>query len=111
LKNKLKNNINIGDLVYFLYAQHLQSGTVTRINKKTISIAYIIWGWNGQKGVNVARKKLVKKDRVVHANDEFTIVWEMDIGVEGRYYITHDEFPEENGLARKWHQPYTYITK
>lgn len=107
----MKHNIKVGDLVYFLYAQHLQSGTAQRINKKTISVAYIIWGWDGQKGVNVERKKLVKKDRVVHANDEFTIVWEMDIGVEGRYYITHDEFPAENGLARKWHQPYTYISK
>lgn len=107
----MKNKINIGDAVHFLYAQHLQAGIVKRINKKTISVSYTIWGWDGQKGVNVECKKLVTKDRVVHELDEFTVVWEMDIGVTGRYYITHDEFPEHNGTAGKWHQPYTYVNK
>jgi len=107
----VKNEIKVGDPVCFLYAQHMQRGIAKRINKKTISISYTTWGWDGTKGVDVERKKLVTKDRVVHADDEFTVVWEVDIGVEGRYYITHDEFIESNGPAYKWHQPYTYVQK
>lgn len=107
----MKNEIKVDDDVWFLYAQHLQRGIVKRINKKTISVSYGTWGWDGQKGVTVEHVKLVKKDRVVHADDEFTVVWETDIGVEGRYYITHDEFSESNGPAYKWRQPYTYHRK
>ncbi len=107
----MKHNLIVGDAVFFLYAQHLKAGIVKKINKKTISISYTIWGWDGQKGTDIERKKLVKKDRVVHASDEFTVVYEWDIGVEGRYYITYDEFPEENGPPSKWHQPFTYVQK
>lgn len=107
----MKNDIKVGDQVYFLYAQHLQSGIAKRINKKTISISYTIWGWDGQKSVDVERKKLVKKDRVTHYLDEFTVVWECDIGVEGRYYITYDEFPKHNATGDNWSQPYIYVTK
>ena len=109
----MKHEIKIGSPVCFLYAQHMQRGTAKRVNKKTISVSYEIWGWNDQKGKGepVERVKLVTKDRVVHADDEFTVVWEVDIGVEGRYYITYDEFPNENGPAHKWHQPFTYFRK
>lgn len=103
--------IKVGDSVYFLYAQHLQGGIAKRINKKTITVSYTTWGWDGQKGVDVERVKLVKKDRVAHANDNFTVVWEQDVGVEGRYYITYDEFPDANMCGSFWSQPYTYISK
>ena len=107
----MKHEIKADDGVYFLYAQHLTKGIVRRVNKKTYTIAYTTWGWDGTKGVDREHEKLVAKDRVVRSDDEFTVVWEMDIGVEGRYYITHDEFPAENGPASKWHQPFTYISK
>lgn len=107
----MKNEIKVGDPVFFLYAQHLQGGIAKRINKKTISVSYTTWGWNGYKGVDVERVKLVAKDRVVNELDEFTIVHELDIGVEGRYYITHTEFPRSNALGNNWYQPFTYVTK
>ena len=86
-------------------------GIAKRINKKTISVSYTTWGWNGKYGVDVEHVKLVAKDRVVNAEDEFTVVWEVDVGVEGRYYITHDEFPERNARGSQWFQPFTYVTK
>lgn len=107
----MKTELKVGDSVYFLYAQHLQTGTVKKINKKTISVSYITWGWDGQKGVDRNHVKLVQKERVANAVDEFAVVWEINIGVEGRYYITYDEFPECNKTGNHWSQPYTYVTK
>lgn len=107
----MKHEIKEGDGVYFLYYQHLTKGIVRKVNKKTYSIFYTTWGWDGTKGVNVEHKKLVAKDRVIRSDDEFTVVWEQDIGVQGRYYITHDEYPESNAPGPSWHQPYTYLVK
>jgi len=91
--------INIGDPVRFLYAQHLEGGKCVRVNKKSITVEYD------------RQTRTVPFNRVVHEADKFTVVWEMNVGVEGRYYITTNEFPAENATYQKWHQPFTYISK
>ena len=101
----MKTELVKNDYCYFLYAQHLVKGIVVRVNRSTITV---------KSPASACQQEIVKRvapDRVAHFLDEFTVVWEMDIGVEERYYITYDEFPKENKPGSQWHQPYTYVTK
>ena len=96
----MKHEIKLGDAVYFLYSQHLLRGYVKRINTKTYTIQFTFWG--------AKVDKTVTKDRVAHYDDEFTVVWDTNVGVEGRYLIDYDNYPEHNSPGSEWHQPYTY---
>ena len=51
------------------------------------------------------------KHRVANINDKFTVVWEADVGVEGRYRLDYDTYPSQNTDYTNWLQPYKYITE
>ena len=53
----------------------------------------------------------IDKHRVANINDKFTVVWEADVGVEGRYRIDYDTYPSQNKDYTNWLQPYKYITE
>ena len=101
----MKHEIKKDDGVYFLYGAGLRKGIVQRVNKTTITVLCPAAGFF------IEFTKRVPFNRIAHIKDEFTVVWEMDVGVEGRYYITHDEFPQHNKFGHAWGQPYVYISK
>jgi len=96
--------IKPNDSVRFLYYQHLTVGICVRVNKKSITVRFLPFGG---KPVDIR----VPFHRIAHEDDLFTVVWERDVGVEGRYYIDFENYPNDNGKYSKWYQPFTYVVK
>lgn len=101
----MKNDINEGDKVVFLYDTSIMLGKCIKVNKKTYKIEV-----PAQRFFTDFVKN-VDKHRVANINDKFTVVWEADVGVEGRYRIDYDTYPSQNTDYTNWLQPYKYITE
>lgn len=101
----MKNEINEGDKVVFLYDTSIMIGTCIKVNKKTYKIET-----PAQRFLRAFTKN-VEKHRVANINDKFTVVWEADVGVEGRYRIDYDTYPSQNKDYTNWLNPFDYITE
>ena len=102
----MKYELEKNDYCYFLYAAGLRKGIVMRVNRTTVTVKCPAAGWFKE------FTKRVNPDRVAHYLDEFTVVHDMSgKSPEGKYYITHDEFPAENKPGSHWGQPFLYVTK
>ncbi len=97
--------INEGDKAVVLYCQFLVPGTVLKVNKKTFKVHV------PKMGFNLSFTKNISKERVMHIDDEFTVVWDTKRGVEGSYRIDATTYPEENKPYTHWYQPFTYIVE
>jgi hypothetical protein len=102
----MKNDLQKNDYCYFLYGAGLRKGIVVRVNRTTITVKCPASGWFTE------FTKRVNPDRAAHFLDEFAVVWDTSgNSPEGKYYITHDEFPKENKPGAHWSQPFLYVHK
>jgi hypothetical protein len=102
----VKTELKADDKVYFLYAARLMPGVVVRVNRTTVTVQTEANGWYR------AFTKRVKLEKISHAQDDFTVVWDTTgASPEGKYYITHSEFPAENKTGGHWSQPFLYYQK
>ena len=100
-----KHVIEVDDEVVFLHCQFLFRGTVTKVNKKTYRIDV------PAQHLLDEFVKLVKKERVVNITDTFAVVWEKDVGVNGRYRIEQELYIGHHSAYQAWSQPYMYIVE
>lgn len=101
----MKNKVNVGDKVVCLYGTTLAMGECIKINKKSIKVHM-----PAQKCYQEVTKNFVP-EKIANINDQFTIVWEADVGVEGRYRIDYDTYPNQNKTYKHWLCTTSYIVE
>ncbi len=101
----MRNKIEVGSEVVFLYEYKLQRATVLKVNKKTYKLDV------PAQSCFIAYQKNVKLKRVADIRDEFTMVWNTNEkhGPNGKYRIDYDTYPNENKTFQHWHQAFTYV--
>jgi len=103
----MRNKIEVGSEVVFLYDYNLQRATVLKVNKKTYKLDV------PAQGFNIPYQKNVNIEKVVHIKDEFAMVWNTNKrhGTPGKYRFDYETYPTENKTWQHWHQAYTYIVE
>lgn len=99
------HDIEVDDKVVFLYDHFIFHGTVLKVNQKTYKIHV------PAQRMCIDFEKNVKKDRVAHVDDSFAVVWERDVGVNGRYRIEFELYAGHHATYQAWREPYMYITE